>query len=122
MSEQTIILLDDDEDLCNYFGTFLESAGFTVITAGNSQDIVELVEKNQASLLISDLVMPDYEGMDGIFKILSRTKIPIIAISSYQQYLKMVESVVTASLHKPFSTQELLDCVHKVLHIPVKPQ
>jgi DNA-binding response OmpR family regulator len=67
MNGQTIILLDDDVELRTFFATALESLGFAVVTASNSEHVVELIAEHRAVLLVTDLVMPDHEGMEGIF-------------------------------------------------------
>jgi hypothetical protein len=45
-------------------------------------------------------------------------RIPIIAISSYREYLNVVEPVVAAILQKPISGPTLLEAVKKVLRLP----
>ncbi|MBI3230310.1 MAG: response regulator [Burkholderiales bacterium] len=117
MPRQTIVVLDDDPDLCQFFSTTLESIGFTVITASNSEHVVELVAHHRAILLITDLVMPDHEGMEGIFSVLRTFRIPIIAVSSYRDYLKVVEPIAHAVLVKPIQAQTLIDTVKRVLGI-----
>ncbi len=118
MNGQTIILLDDDVELRTFFATTLESAGFAVVAASNSKHVVELVAEHRAVLLVSDLVMPDHEGIEGIFSVLRTFHIPIIAISSYREYLNIVEPVVKATLLKPITGSALLDAVKKVLRLP----
>lgn len=114
----SIILLDDDEQLSSLFALTLESAGHTVMTATNSEHVVDLIAENQAALLITDLVMPEHEGMEGIFAVLRTFRIPIIAMSSYREYLNIVEPIVAAVLQKPLQTQTLVETVEQVLRTP----
>ena len=115
MKGQTIILLDDDAELRNYLAAVLEGDGYQVVCAANSQDLTKLVLQHQAALLITDLVMPEHEGMEGIFQVLQQHRIPIIAMSSYAQYLEVVESVVSRTLLKPLQAEQLLQEVYDVL-------
>lgn len=115
MNNKTIVFLEDDEELRNYFSVALETQGYQVIQDGNSGKIAALLEKHRPALLISDLVMPEHEGIGGIFSIIEKYPIPIIAISSFAQYLQIAATVVTMTLRKPFSAEELVTAVESVL-------
>ncbi len=115
MQNRTIVFLEDDEALRNYYSVVLEARGFTVVQDGNSKRLAELLEIHRPCLLISDLVMPEHEGIEGIFKILGKYKVPIIAISSYPQYLQIAKSMVQLTIKKPVSAEELLTAVETVL-------
>ncbi len=115
MNGQTIILLDDDEELRSFFAATIESLGYTVVTAANSEHVVELIAKHRAILLVTDLVMPDHEGVEGIFSVLRTFKIPIIAISSYREYLHVVEPIVSSVIQKPISAEMLIKAVQRAL-------
>ncbi len=115
MQSRTIVFLEDDESLRTYYSTVLEAHGFTVIQDRNSKQIAGLLKEHQPCLLISDLVMPEHEGIEGIFSIMGKYKVPIIAISSYPQYLHIAKPMVRLTLKKPFSAEELLTAVNTVL-------
>jgi DNA-binding response OmpR family regulator len=114
---QTIILLEDDELISALFKATLEHNGFQVISAPNSKDILILYQKYQPVLVITDLMMPDHEGMEGIFRLRQVSDIPVIAMSINIKFLKMSEDLVTLTLAKPFSAEFLLENVRQVLHI-----
>jgi DNA-binding NtrC family response regulator len=115
MKNKTIVFLEDDEELRSYFSVALETQGYRVIQDCNSGKLTALLEKHRPALLISDLVMPEHEGIGGIFSIMDKYPIPIIAISSFSQYLQIAASVVTLTLRKPFSAEELITAVESVL-------
>lgn len=115
MTEKTIVLLDDDELLRDLLQAGLEAAGYTVVAAADSADLPQLLEDHHADLLISDLVMPDHEGVEGIFEVRQQFDIPIIAISSYEQYLRVVESIVALTMKKPFTATQLVQQVRRLL-------
>ena len=75
-----------------------------------------LYKKYQPVLIITDLMMPDYEGMEGIFRLRQFSDIPVIAMSVNIKFLKMSEDLVTRTLAKPFSADFLLENVWQVLH------
>ena len=116
MQSQTIVFLEDDEALRSYYSAVLEANDFTVIQDCNSKRIAELVKLHQPCLLISDLVMPEHEGIEGILSLIGKFNVPIIAISSYQQYLQIAKPMVQATIRKPISAEELLTAVQTVLN------
>jgi DNA-binding NtrC family response regulator len=115
MKNTTIILMEDDEDLRKLFSLSLEASGYTVIEQSNSRGISQLIEKHHPALIITDMVMPDYEGMEGIFKIVDQFEIPIIAISGHAAYLEVAEPIVTSCLSKPITPALLVQEVNRIL-------
>ena len=115
MNKKTIIILEDDTELSELFRVSLESAGFHVIVQSNSRDICDLIDQHKADLVITDMVMPEYEGMEGIVKVVNQYNVPIIAISQHAEYLHVVETIVTMCLQKPITTDRLLQTVSQIL-------
>lgn len=103
----TLILLDDDEQLRQYYAVYLRACGYNVIESGDSRDVMQLIEEHSADCLITDLMMPEHEGMEGIFLALRVEGLRIIAISSSATFLGIANGVVHACMHKPFSCEEL---------------
>lgn len=120
MEAKTIIFLEDDEPLRGYYSVMLEQQGYRVIQDNNSSKIVALIELHRPDLVISDLVMPEHEGVEGIMAILGKYPVSIMAISSHAKYLQMVSPLVQCTLRKPFSVEELVNAVQKLLQ-PVRP-
>ena len=111
----TIILLEDDEQLRELYSLHLGRQGHTVIAAGNSAKIGELLYRHQPALIVTDLMMPDHEGMEAIFKIRDLFPVPVIAMSSNPAFLKMAAPLAEATLLKPFSGDELMVQVERLL-------
>ena len=61
--EETVLIVDDEEDICEVLGISLSDLGYKVYTAGNGEDAVRMVERVQPSIVLTDIRMP---GMDGI--------------------------------------------------------
>ncbi|MGZ3159668.1 MAG: response regulator [Burkholderiaceae bacterium] len=117
MNKNTIILMEDDEDLRELFRLSLEGAGYHVIDQANSRGINQLIEKHQPALIVTDMVMPDYEGMEGIFGIIDKFSVPIIAISGHADYLRVVEPLIASCLKKPITGPRLIEEVERVLQL-----
>ncbi len=120
----TIILLEDDDLVSDLYRVALEVHGFYVVCASNSKDIVKLVQQWHPVLVITDLMMPEHEGMEGIFNLSAVSDVPVIAMSSNPAWLKLAENLVTLTLRKPMCVEFLLQNVWQVLamneHSPVK--
>ena len=115
MIKKTIIVMEDDGDLRRFICTALELKGYRVIQQENSFGIVSLLEMHQPALVIMDLVMPEFEGFEGILKIVDCCSVPIIAISSFPEYFYLVEQMVARCLIKPLEMSTFLHEVDSVL-------
>ncbi len=103
----TVLLLEDDEDLRQYFEEYLRAYGFFVVARGNSQGVVQLVNEHRANFLVTDLVMPGHEGMEGIFLAKQVPDLKIVAVSSNAAFLRLAEDFVDACLLKPIAGLDL---------------
>lgn len=115
MSGKTIVLLEDDNNLRALYQFWLEQAGYRVVARANSEAIEQVVQEHQPSLLITDMLMPQFGGGDGVFKLLGRYRIPVIAISGDMSHLNVIRRVVASCIVKPFSSEQLHAEVTRVL-------
>jgi len=116
--DETILLVEDSDGVRTLLRSVLESAGYTVVetrSAGEASRRVEEGDPADLDLVVTDVVLPDRSGMllvRDLQRALGRS-IPAIAISGYQDVMDAEE--VSAFLAKPFSTEELLATVRRVL-------
>jgi DNA-binding response OmpR family regulator len=117
-----ILLVDDNDEFREHSSQLLRRAKHTVTTAANGNEALRLVQDNVFDLVITDLIMPEKEGIETIVKM--RKKIPtlkIIAMSgggliAPEDYLVIARKLgVAQTLAKPFSGKELLAAVASVL-------
>ena len=116
-----ILIVDDEPDILRAAKVRLISFGYEVITAGDGNDIVVLIQKNTPDLILLDLRLPHMDG-DKICimpKSDNRSKhIPVIiftASSDPTTSKKVKDSGANGYLIKPFDTQELLQTIKKFL-------
>jgi CheY-like chemotaxis protein len=117
------ILVVDDEDLVRLtLRQMLEAGGHEVVEAANGRQGVALEAELPFDLVVTDIIMPDQEGIETIVQL--RRKNPllkIVAISGggrmkNMDFLKIAANVgADATLTKPFSTQELTEVVDRCL-------
>ena len=119
---KTILIIDDDEDFRGFLKDSLESNGYNVITAVNGCEAINIFKKDCTDLVITDMIMPEKEGLETIMEIKRLCKdTKIIAISGgglldAGSYLDMAKRAgVLSTLKKPFRREQLLETVHEVL-------
>lgn len=118
-----LLLIDDDPALLSLLRRTLERAGYEVVTAPNGREGLQRLTTGPFDLLITDIVMPEMEGLELILKLRqSHPALRIIAISGGGQlrpasYLNLARlSGAMTVLAKPFELEELLAAVQKLLN------
>lgn len=64
MARQTILVVDDDRDVVRLMRSYLEKAGYDVLTAFNGEVAVHMLRREKPDLLLLDLMLPDRDGWD----------------------------------------------------------
>lgn len=117
---KTILVVDDEELVLNAVSDILKENGYDVVTAVDGKDGLEKHKQYGPDIVITDIVMPDMEGIE-LLKSLHRTneKTPIIVMSGHavgSKFLHVAKLMgARESLLKPFSKTELLTAVERAL-------
>ena len=121
----TILLLDDNDQYRALLSEVLTTAGFDVCAAPNGRQVGKILASQPIDLVITDLVMPDCDGIETIRRLrLSHPELPVIAMSGDNPlntalYLTIAEKLGAARiLEKPFSTGALVTAVCAALMPP----
>lgn len=113
---RNVLVIDDDPPLLNAVSTILKEAGFEVYGAGSGRQATALIEQNPVDLLITDLGLPEEDGIEIIRRLRkNRPGLKIIAISGTfgPDLLKVAQHLgADATLGKPMRARDLLDCIH----------
>lgn len=119
-----ILLVEDEEQLRSMLREVLQSAGHQVREAENGKIALNIFAARAAELVITDLIMPEKEGLEIIRELKrGKTDVKIIAISgggrnNAQDYLELARRFgADHILSKPFSNREILEVIEKVLEI-----
>jgi len=115
-----IILVDDDPNLRELMEVTLRRAGHEVFSAVNGKDGVQLCSAHPPDLLITDILMPEKEGLESIQEIRAKFPIlPVLAVSGAPDEWKVLDLAkrlgADESIAKPFAPEELLARVHSLL-------
>ncbi|MBI4622005.1 MAG: response regulator [Verrucomicrobia bacterium] len=124
----SILLIDDDRDLLNVTAAILRQAGHIVDTAPDGKTGLALYRAGRHDLIITDIVMPDMEGLEVITGLRHAAPRPrIIAISGDSKYSKSLylptarQLGAQRALAKPIRPEMLLQTVAEVLAEPPPP-
>jgi len=118
----SILLVDDDEQFRSMLSESLSRAGYEVTEARDGNEGIQLYRDRPFDLIITDLIMPEKEGLETIQEFRRNyPEIKIIAISGGSRhgpvdYLKIAKAFgARHALAKPFTRQEILEVVAQVL-------
>jgi CheY-like chemotaxis protein len=119
---QRVLIIDDDEQVRALLHEILDRAGYEVTEAANGLEGLNLYRAGPVDLVITDLLMPEKEGVETIVEL--RREFPdarIIAMSgggrnAGRDYLSIAAQLgAGATMAKPFSRQEVLNAIRDVL-------
>lgn len=116
-----ILVVEDDVQFRGYLTDLLHERGYRVLQAGNGKEGLAIFSQYRPDLVITDIVMPEEEGIGMIWNIRrAAADVPIIAVSGGnrgygEDYLRMALRLgVNATLTKPFSHRDLLQAVERI--------
>lgn len=119
--KRTVLVVDDDDTVLETISPMLADAGYDVLGVTKARVGFDEFRSRSVDLIITDILMPEMEGIEFILKLRKESpSVPIIAISgsgrsSKIDYLAMARRLgATAILEKPFGREELLGVVAKI--------
>jgi two-component system nitrogen regulation response regulator GlnG len=122
MSMSTILVADDDRAIRTVLNQALGRLGHEVRTTGNASTLWRWVADGEGDLVITDVVMPDENGLDLIPRIKKiRPELRIIVMSAQNTLLTAVKANERGAfeyLPKPFDLRELVNVVERALTAP----
>jgi DNA-binding NtrC family response regulator len=114
-----LLLIDDEPAVRGFLRQILTGAGYFVVEAGDGKSGMTTIHQESIDLVISDLVMPEQEGLETLQLLqLERPELPVIAISGAfgGSFLKTARRFgATAALAKPIAPEALLRAVRDAL-------
>ncbi|MGH7969719.1 MAG: response regulator [Limisphaerales bacterium] len=116
----TVLVIDDDPDVRKLVERMLRSAGYEVCLAADGEEGIRQYRAHPADLVITDLYMPNQEGLETIVQLRSRAlNLPVIAMSGRPEAGTMLTVAkhlgAVFVLQKPFSVEQLLEAVEQAL-------
>src|SRR5215831_11569768 len=114
----TVLVIDDERRVAEIARDYLRHAGFTVLTAADGPEGLEIAQARKPDLIVLDLGLPGLDGIDVAQALRRESSVPIIILTA-----RVEESDRLLGLHlgaddymtKPFSPRELVARVQAVL-------
>lgn len=116
-----VLVVDDSESIRELVGTVLENAGYQVNRCVDGLDAIHSLGRYQADLVITDLNMPNMDGLSLLKEIRNNKSfigLPVLMLTTESQQNKKIEAKdagATGWIVKPFEQERLLSIVKRVL-------
>ena len=118
-----ILVIDDSHGVQVYLQNSLESAGYDVATASNGKEGFEIINQFNPDAVITDIFMPEMDGLEVIMKLKRRFPLcKIVAISGGSGFIKseILSSALLLGAYdvllKPFNQEELIEKINLQLN------
>ena len=117
-----ILIIDDESMIRDLLVNILEREGYETITASGGKDGIKIYRENPTDLIITDLLMPEKDGIETIMELRRDFQdVKIIAMSGGgkidpETYLEIAKTMgAIKTIEKPFNLRELLKTVQELL-------
>ena len=108
---QRVLVVDDENAIRRYLHTALTAQGFTVFEAANGMEALSAVLNNRPDIIILDLGLPDFDGIEVTRRLREWSQTPIIILSvreAENDKIAALDAGADDYLTKPFGTGELM--------------
>ncbi len=116
----SILIVDDEPNYLIVLSELLREEGFEVYTAPGGKEALEVVSEVDLDLAISDMQMPEMDGLQLLAEIKKiNAELPVIIVTAYAEIEKAVTAMQSGAfsyLAKPFSNDELIVNINKAAH------
>jgi len=115
----TVLVVEDERKLRDLIRSYLERAGFTVLSTGSGAEAITMVAEAAPDLVVLDLGLPDVPGETVVRKLRATVATPILMLtakSTEEDRIRGLELGADDYVTKPFSPRELVLRVPAILH------
>lgn len=113
-----ILIVDDDENICELLRLYLEKDGFETIVAGDGEQAVQFATKYSPDLILLDIMLPKLDGWQVCREIRKTSEIPIIMLTAKGETFDKILGLELGAddyVSKPFDTKEVIARIKAVL-------
>ena len=119
VKKKRIFFVDDDLQICNVVGEMFEESGYEIHTFRSASDCLEKITSHKCDLLITDLRLPDMNGMEFFQKIKNSAPwIPVMVLTGYGDIPTAVSAVkagVADFVEKPIDRDSFIRRINSIL-------
>lgn len=117
---QPILIIDDDEDICDTLTKVLKLQGHEVLTAGSGEEAVEIAMARSCQMAFIDVKLPDIDGLETLLRLKEvNPGLLTVMMTGFRNEVKEAldkaqEASAITCLYKPFDPAEAADLVKKI--------
>jgi DNA-binding response OmpR family regulator len=118
MSENLILVVEDEASIAEVVSLYLKRAGFAVQIASDGRQAINIFERQKPSFVILDLMLPEVDGLSLTRWLRDRSNVPIIMLTARREEIDRIAGLEMGAddyIVKPFSPQELVSRVRAVM-------
>ena len=108
---EIVLVVEDDAQILSFICYALKHEGFACATASNAQNALSMLVSERIDIMLLDLGLPDFDGLEVIKKVREWSELPIIVVSARDQDKEKAAALDSGAddyLTKPFSAIELM--------------
>ncbi|MFD1324956.1 response regulator transcription factor [Micromonospora sonneratiae] len=118
MKERRVLVVEDERTIADSVAARLRAEGFTVRIAGDGPGAVETVRAWQPDLVVLDVMLPGFDGLEVCRRIQADRPVPVLMLTARDDETDLLVGLAVGAddyLTKPFSLRELAARVHALL-------
>ncbi len=125
MNRETILLVEDEQDIQDLLKFHLEREKLSIMIAGTGEDALSILQSRKPDLILLDLMLPGMDGLEVCRRIKAKEdtrEIPIIMLTAKDSEADIVAGLEMGAadyICKPFSPRILIARIHAVLRRPI---
>ncbi|MCW2683469.1 MAG: cseB [Blastococcus sp.] len=125
MAEQSVLVVEDTDEIRELVVTVLRRAGFDVREAASGAAALEEVRRDAPDLIVLDLGLPDADGTEVCRQIRAETQCYVLMLTARAEEVDLLIGLAVGAdgyMAKPFSPRELVARVQAMLRFPRRPE
>ena len=118
MNNRKILIVDDDQNICELLRLYIEKEGFTTAEAHDGEQAVELFNREQPALILLDIMLPKMDGWQVCREIRKTSDVPIIMLTAKGEVFDKILGLELGAddyVVKPFEAKEVVARIRAVL-------
>jgi two-component system response regulator CpxR len=117
-SKSTVLIVDDDHELCVMLAEYLAPEGLSVETAGDGRAALERLQQQPPDIVVLDVMLPELTGFEVLRRIRVSSRLPVIMLTARGEDVDRIVGLEMGAddyLSKPFNPRELAARIKAVL-------
>lgn len=117
MDDEKILVVDDDEKICQILSLYLRSKGYDVVTCRNGANAITIFETEKPDLVLLDVMLPGMDGWEILAKLRAFSRVPVIMLTAKGETEDRIHGLDHGAddyIVKPFDSKELVARIRAV--------